>query len=80
MIAKQERYKKEFDKFNLNYESQFLNLPKGKVENESFLEFRDEKIEEQNEDMGTDLQEISNILFNRCRNIFEFEGQVLEYN
>ena len=59
---------------------QFLNMPKGRVENESFLDFVDAKIEEQETELGSDLQDISNILFNRCRNIFEFEGQVLEYN
>lgn len=45
MLAKQEKFKKEFDRYNFVYETQHLNLPKGKVENESFLDFSDPKIE-----------------------------------
>lgn len=59
---------------------QYLTLPKGKVENESFLDFVDPKIEEQWDELGNDLHDLTNIIFSRCKNIFESEGQVLAYN
>ena len=80
MMIKQERFRKEFEKFKFQFDSHNLDLPRGKAENERELEESDPLMKSQFDMLGGDLLDIANILFPKSKNLYQAEGQIIEYN
>ena len=80
MMAKQDKFKKEFEKFKFQFETPNNQIPTGKADNEQLLGSMDKDLRQMNEDVGQDLTDIYNIIFSKSKIAFAAQGPVIEYN
>jgi archaellum component FlaC len=80
MMEKQDKFNKEFDKFKFQFDNLNNQIPSGKVDNEQLLGSMDKSLKRMNEEVGNDLTDIYNIIFQQSRSGFAAEGPIIEYN
>lgn len=79
-MQKQEKFAKEFERLNFQFDSPSLHLPRGSADNEEIIEEEDKKIKEAHLDLGNDLEKIHEIIHKTIKNQFLSEGQVIQFN
>mmetsp|Transcript_35837 Transcript_35837/g.34873 ORF Transcript_35837/g.34873 Transcript_35837/m.34873 type:complete len:82 (-) Transcript_35837:45-290(-) len=80
MRVKQDKFRKEFEKFNFTFDTMNLDMPSGSTKNEDDLfNMADETFEQQKEALGTDLVDLFNTIGLKQREYYKLEGSVSEF-
>ena len=74
-MAKQEKYKKEFEKLDFKFETKFLQIPQSQ---QSTRDTDSREVDREYEQMGKDISEIMSI-YQRAKNGFKQEGQIVDF-
>ena len=81
LMAKTEKYKREFEKSGFVFETSALKMPAGNEMNEDLLdEQSEENFKGAFDKLGHDLEEINNILHSKHRNQYQQDQIVAQLN
>ena len=78
LIQKQQKFRKEFEKLNFQFDSQQLNKPKGSEMNEELLQQTDEDLAEEAVKLSRELQMVNDIIHGTFKKLITVEGQVVQ--
>jgi hypothetical protein len=62
LMQKQEKFSKEFERLNFQFDSHSLHLPKGKADNEEIMEEEDRTIDEMHTTLGSEIDRIHDLI------------------
>ncbi|CDW71837.1 px domain containing protein [Stylonychia lemnae] len=80
MIQKQEKFAKEFERFQFNFESHQLHLPKASHNSDEIIEEHDQTLGSAHAHLGNDLDRIHEIIRKQIKNQMLAEGQLIQVN
>ena len=81
MRVKQDKFRKEFEKFNFTFDTMNLDMPSASTKNEDDLfNMADETFEQQKEALGTDLADLFSTIGQKQREYYKLEGSVSEFS
>ena len=79
-MMKQEKFRKDFEKTTFQFECHSLVMPKGAASNEDFLEVEDQMMSKHFLTLGTDMQDINDIIINKLKSMFIGDALVAQHS
>lgn len=81
MMLKQEKFAKEFERLNFQFESQALHIPKGSQNSDEILEEEeDAQLGKEHQTLGHELDRIHNLIHKTIKSQILSEGALIQYN
>eukprot|EP00347_Sterkiella_histriomuscorum_P011387 403372652 len=80
MMIKQEKFGKEFERLNFQFDSQALHIPKGSQQSDEILEEEDQQLGKEHMMLGGELDRIHQLMHKSIKQQILAEGSLIQYN